>query len=547
MKQNLCRYSLITACLLLLVTAIPFIYPRQVEAFGFRSGDFVGRLDTTLTYGVTMRVQDRDKDLIGIANGGNRTDVNSDDGNLNYDKGVVSNAFKVTSELDLAYRDMCGIFVRGSAFYDYENEKGRREKQELSSDALDLVGSDIKLLDTFIWWEFYLGDMPAQIRVGDQVVSWGESTFIGNSINAINPVDVAAFRLPGSELKEALVPEGMVWASFGLTENISLEGLYLYDWHQTDIDPNGSYWSTLDYAGDGGDYITLGGGQLPEGTYPYTVTRVETKKAKDTGQYGLALRWYSPTLNDTEFGFFYLKYHNRIPTISAVKASIVGVPATAHYLTEYVEDIQLFGISASTQIGSFAVQGEISYRPDMPLQIADEPLIMAALGLPGQMEGSWKSGELIHGYIERDVYQAQATVTKLLGPTLGSTSGFMLVEAGVMQVDDMPDTDELALDCPGNDADATSWGYRAMAGLTYSNAIGAVSISPRIAWKHDVHGISPGGASFLRRRKAVSTGVAFDYQKTWKLDLSYTNFFGAGDLNKTNDRDVVSANIKYSF
>jgi hypothetical protein len=546
MKLKVYRYMLIT-CLHLLLVAIPFIYPSHVKAFEFSSGDIIGRLDTTLTYGATWRVQDRDKDLIGISNGGNKSDVNGDDGNLNYDKGLISNAMKISSDLDVSFRDLFGVFIRGRAFYDYENEKGRREKDELSSKALDLVGSDIKFLDSFIWCDFNLGEMPAQIRVGDQVVSWGESTFISNSINAINPVDVAAFRLPGSELKEALLPEGMVWASLGLTENISLEGLYLYDWHQTDIDPPGTCWSTNDYAGDGGNTITLGGGRLPEGTYPYAISRASTRKAKDNGQYGLALRWYSPTINNTEFGFYYLNYHNRIPTISALKATTIGLPASAYYLTEYVEDIQLFGISASTEIAGLAVQGEISYRPDMPLQIADEPLIMAALGLPGQMTGSWEPGELIHGYIERDVVQIQATVTKLTGPTLGSSSGFMLVEAGVMHVDDMPDTDELALDCPGNDADATSWGYRAMAGLTYNNAIGAIAISPRIAWKHDVQGISPGGASFLRRRKAITTGIAFDYQKTWRMDISYTNFFGAAELNKVNDRDVISANIKYSF
>ncbi|SDP39569.1 DUF1302 domain-containing protein [Desulforhopalus singaporensis] len=535
------------ACTIALTAAIPTLLPAPASGLQLSSGDISARLDTTLTYGTTWRVQERDKDLVGIANGGNRKDVNSDDGDLNYDTGLVSNAAKITSELDLSVYDRFGIFARGKAFYDFENENGSREKAPLSSEAKDLVGSDISLLDAFAWGDFSIGNMPIQVRVGDQVVSWGESTFIGNSINAINPIDVAAFRLPGSELKEALLPEGMVWTSLGLTENISLEGLYLYHWQQTDIDPTGSYWSTNDYAGDGGTYVTLGDGLAPEGTFPYTIYRAPTREASDSGQYGAALRVYAPALNDTEFGFYYLNYHSRIPTISALRATTVGLPASAFYLTEYVEDLQLFGISANTEVAGLALQGEISYRPDMPLQIADEPLIIAALGFPGQISGTYGPGEIIHGYIERDVAQVQATLTKILGPVMGATKGYIIGEAGVMHVLDMPKTEELALDCPGNDADATSMGYRVSAGLTYSNAIGAIDISPRVAWRHDVQGISPGGAGFLEERKAVSFGLGFDYLKTWGLDISYTNFFGADELNKINDRDVVSASIKYSF
>jgi len=42
------------------------------------------------------------------------------------------------------------------------------------------------------------------VRLGRQVISWGESTFIPNGINVINPIDVARLRTPGSELREAL-------------------------------------------------------------------------------------------------------------------------------------------------------------------------------------------------------------------------------------------------------------------------------------------------------------------------------------------------------
>jgi hypothetical protein len=64
------------------------------------------------------------------------------------------------------------------------------------------------------------------VRLGKQVVSWGESTFIGGGINSINPIDVSAFRRPGAEIKEGLIPVNMFYVSQSLTDNLSAEGFY---------------------------------------------------------------------------------------------------------------------------------------------------------------------------------------------------------------------------------------------------------------------------------------------------------------------------------
>ncbi|MDH3997410.1 MAG: DUF1302 domain-containing protein, partial [Desulfuromonadales bacterium] len=141
--------------------------PTSSQAFQFEYGDVTGSLDTTVSYGATWRVSDRDKDLYRgfyldpgpVDLGGNMASVNHDNGNLNYDKGLISSVAKMTSELDLVYRDQFGFFVRGTGFYDWENEEGERDKEPLSSDALELVGSDVKLLDAFVWGEGDVGEM----------------------------------------------------------------------------------------------------------------------------------------------------------------------------------------------------------------------------------------------------------------------------------------------------------------------------------------------------------------------------------------------------
>jgi len=237
-------------CLVIMSLGGLWLIP-QAQAFTAFENDAVRiQIDSTLSLGAMWRVESRDKDIIGLANGGSKHSVNMDDGNLYYDTGLISNAIKMTTDLDVDAQ-WIGAFVRASGFYDYENEKGGRERTDLTSDAKDAVGSDIDFLDYYIWVSSEVAGMPFQVRVGDQVVSWGESTFIQHSINSINSVDVSKLRVPGAELKEALTPEGMVWATISPTDNLSIEVFYEYDWEETKLDPMGTYFSGADFIGDG--------------------------------------------------------------------------------------------------------------------------------------------------------------------------------------------------------------------------------------------------------------------------------------------------------
>jgi hypothetical protein len=273
-------------------------------------------------------------------------------------------------------------------------------------------------------------------------------------------------------------------------------------------------------------------------------------------------------------------------TVAAItNAATDAYARTARYLVGYPEDIQLFGVSFNTQIESTgtALQGEVSFRKDMPLQVDDIELLFAALGpvnaglatfnQVGDFTGMFDTE--IQGFILKDVTQAQMTATQLFGPTFGANQFVLLGEVGVTHVHDMPDKSVLRLDAPGTYvsgnstlaaggvhgaaaagffepadafADATSWGYRVVSRLDFNNVIGPVTLSPRVAWRHDVNGNSPGpGGNFLEGRKAITFGVGANYLDRWTADLSYTDFFGAGRYNLINDRDIIAMNIKYSF
>jgi hypothetical protein len=652
---------------------LAMFFGTPAAAFQFNLGEVNGSFDSTLSYGLSWRMADRDKDIIGLKEGGRAFSANGDDGNLNYDDGdLISNTAKVTSELALDYNNF-GLFVRGSAFYDFENEDGDRARTDLSNDALDLVGKDAKLLDAYLWWSFQAGDMPGQIRLGDQVLSWGESTFIQNGINVINPFDVSALRVPGSELKEGLVPVGMISASISPTENLTFEGFYQYDWEKVEIDPTGSYFSSSDIPGESGDRVLLSFGDWSDlgtswqGAIPFVgingsvtddrfmmVPRGKDEKPSDDGQYGLAMRVYAPGLNNTEFGFYYMNYHSRLPVLSGVtgtqegynrartaataltlglanapvsigigqalglspgesaelvygalnagSAALAGtsppnLPSsfivneyaqTAQYKVEYPEDIKVYGVSFNTTVDSIgaSLQGEYSYHQDAPLQVDDVELLLAALSPLNALNPAFPFEDnqitngsnaslstYIPGYIEKDVSQVQMTMTKLFGPSFGADQFTMVGEVGVTHVHGMPSKNDIRLESAGTYvtgnpnqaalggahagkaaepasafADATSWGYRAVAKFDFNNAIGAVTLSPRIAWSHDVNGNTPGpGGSFIEDRKAITFGLGADYQNTWSADLSYTDFFGADRYNLMNDRDFVALNIKYSF
>ena len=650
-------FGLVALALLAATAFVPAAWGIQ-----FQKGDLTANWDTTLSYGVAFRVEDRDSEIVGLANGGQAFSVNGDDGNLNYGSGsLYSNAFKATSELDMQYKFL-GAFVRGSAFYDFEYEDEDPDHIAHTDEALDLVGSDAKILDAYLSASFDIADRPIEIRVGEQLVSWGESTFFQNSINTINPVDVSAIRLPGGELKEALLPEGMIYASAGLTMDISIEGFYLYDWDSTDIDPPGSFFSSNDFAGDGGSRVMLGFGDWSEfgtdlGALGFdsdfmAVPREDTRTPSDDGQFGIALRMFAPFLADTEFGFYYINYHSRVPIISARTGTLGGFgnavaagtalqtfaatgdaagavaagaaaggavgasdplgaaqgvlavagtaengiakarayitdqySQTARYLTEYPEDIQLLGMSFNTDLGAtgIALQGEFSHRLDVPLQVDDLELLLAALSPLGALNPIILQNQLrptpagfeeyIPGFIESDVSQVQMTATKVFGPTFGANTFVLLGEIAWTHIHDMPSKNTLRMEAPGtyvtgnpihddatgshpgkpyesskHFADEDSWGYRIAGRLVYNNAIGPVNLTPRFAWQHDVQGNTPGpGGNFLEGRKAITLGLTAEYLSTWTFDISYTNFFGAGRYNLINDRDFIGANIKYSF
>ncbi|WP_263147327.1 DUF1302 domain-containing protein [Pseudomonas sp. RIT-PI-AD] len=561
-------------------------------AVTFNIGEIEGQFDSQLSVGASWATRAGDKDYISTASGGNASSRTSDDGRLNFKRGeTFSKIFKGIHDLELKYGDT-GVFVRGKYWYDFELKDEHREYYDIDDHNRKegAKSSGAQILDAFVYHNYSLGELPGSVRAGKQVVSWGESTFIGNGINSINPVDVSAFRRPGAEIKEGLIPVNMLYLSQSLSDSLSVEAFYQLEWDQTVADNCGTFFSTSDVVADGcSDRLVVSGPDLPPGVSRNTgaagddiyIPRAGDRDARDSGQFGLALRWYVPELNDTELGAYAMNYHSRGPVFSTIRtttpspAFIPGAP-NARYFIEYPEDIRLYGLSFQTTLGSTSVAGEVSYRPNMPLQINSTDLSFGALGLgfsPIFESGHSAnvSGADLHGYARKPVTQAQVTATHFVDQVLGANRLTLIGEVGYNHISGLSDdVGELRFGRdpiygPGQLSNSAvcaafnaanpdecnddgfytrnSWGYRMRASLEYPDVIAGVNFTPNLAWSHDVEGYGP---NFSEGAKALSLGLNLEYRNTYTASISYTDFFG-GDYNPVTDRDFLAVSFGVNF
>ncbi|MBT0624005.1 DUF1302 family protein [Pseudomonas fluorescens] len=571
----------------------------QAQAVSFNIGEIEGQFDSSLSVGASWGMRDADKKLVGIPNGGTGQASTGDDGRLNFKKGeTFSKIFKGIHDLELKYGDS-GVFVRGKYWYDFELQDEDREFKQISNHHRDegARSSGYELLDAFVYHNYSIGDLPGNVRVGKQVVSWGESTFIGNSINSINPIDVSAFRRPGAEIKEGLIPVNMLFASQSLTNQLSVEGFYQLNWENTVVDNCGTFFGNDVVAHGCNNNYTVGSPAIAplqpvaaafgqgfqvtrEGV---VVQRAKDREARDGGQFGAALRWLG---DDTEYGLYFMNYHSRTPTVGTITANtnlatIGRIAATANaiapgsgsglaqstmlgrgqYYLDYPEDIRLYGASFSTTLPTgTAWTGEISYRPNAPVQLNTTDLTLALVNpIAGQTASPIHSsfGSDNSGYRRKEITQIQSTMTQFFDQVLGAERLTLVGEAAYVHVGGLEAKTKLRYGRDsvygaygfGGDTDgfvtANSWGYRARAILDYNNVFAGVNLKPNLSWSHDVSGYGPNGI-FNEGAKAISVGVDADYRNTYTASLSYTDFFG-GDYNTLTDRDFIALSFGVNF
>ncbi|TCK09106.1 DUF1302 domain-containing protein [Marinobacterium mangrovicola] len=484
-------------------------------------------LDTTVGYNAQWRGENRDPNIESFGGLGFLTD----DGNRNFDKGdMTQNQVNFSSDLDINYGDG-GVFARARGWYDraysgdfYGYTFDNRFDAPYLQDGIDEHKSKIELQDLFWYHGFDLGDQYLSLRVGEQVVNWGESLFIQGGIStAMGPLDATKSNAPGTALKDIFMPIGQVYGELAVTDLFSIGAYYQYDWEATRIDAPGTYFNVLDGVGQKspGD---------PFGPFGTPIERDEP----DKGQYGIALRYLAENLNSTEFGFYYINYNDFTPALQFLS------PASPTGLTQqHFEDIDLYGISFGTVFGDMNVSGEISYRDGVPVSVNYGPN-----GGPGP-GFSFARGEAIQTQLSGIYIFPQNP----LADTLTFTGE--IAYNRILDVDYPGGVDSLKKD---RGAASTVLSLKA----SYLNLIGGLDMDVTGTYRNDFNGWSSMEFSFAEGVEQFGLKTDFTYLGSHKFGASYVWYLtdtdqvlkerGALNFGHLNaDRDYFAAYYKYTF
>lgn len=511
----------------LLVLAIAVVAASPAFSAGFNLGPVSVNASGSLSVGAITSVENTDGDWVSAGSASLvDTDLSSapnpssgiynlDDSGLNWESGdIVSAPITLLGEAEFRYENY-GAFLRGKAWYDYALENyrvpfGHSSNGYATNHTLDDSDFDnlakfkgVSLLDAYVYGDFDIGDSPLHVRLGNQVVNWGEGLFFRNGINSINPIDVAALRRPGSQLKEALLPTPLLYFNAGLTDAVSLEGFYQLAWQKTVLEGCGTQFAVNDFIQEGCFGIAREGNGYPA-VYGETyndrdgyargafIAKEHSQEPKDSGQFGLSLRYVDYDLG-AEFGLYAMQIHSRTPSASfslagdqrqagqfgstpsvltgwyspaqaAQIAQAAGNPALKSvllannptYFRDYAEDIRIFGLSASGNLFGASVFAEYSFRPNQPIAFHGGDLIPAIAGATAvinnldapladdvlkqlQEEGP---GSTFKGYSREKVSQFSFGAIKTFSRVLGADNLVFVSEVGMKWIHDLPSLSE---------------------------------------------------------------------------------------------------------
>jgi hypothetical protein len=598
MSQNPIRAALLGAGVCSALTALP------AGAAEMTLGSFDASFNSTITVGLGVRLQDPSCSLVGdpAANGGGCTSVNTaqwaaaDDGDLNYKKGDLFALYlKGTHELLLKNGDGTKFFARGTWKEDWGAND--TERTALSPEARKQIVNNVELLDLWASQDFSVGDHNARVRLGNQVISWGEALFLIGGISN-NVLDFQKLQVPGTQLKEAFLPVPALSLSGALSSTVNAEAYYQFKWRRTRVAPVGSYFSASDLYDKGRDPVSFSGTNFnvsgPDG-YSLTGDRWLTadqamaamtangdfavpilgdRNPRNSGEYGLSVKW-APEGTALNLGAYAMNYHDQFPVLN-----VVGGTA---YQWSFQQDRKMYGLSANFPVGNWAVGTELSYRPK------DAVTLGSCFTPGGPFDANVNPNPNPTGDcpLYKDFSKYQFSLTGLLqlqkseNPfvlgLLGADSAFLSLEAAVTRYPGLGGTVQrtvngvpvvqpvaagyfTALNRSGpypiaaSFGTATSWGYVADFNWTYDGRpLSGWALTPGVTFTHNVKGDTPNySAQFLEGNKSINAYLLLNQNPTkWQFGLNYTRYFGGeNDVVKTQyfaDRSFVGGFSSYTF
>jgi len=525
------------------ISASSLFLASQAQALSFDVNDDLKiNWNTTVSYGLAWRTENRSH---ALSNGGSNPAIaNIDDGDNAFSRGsLINNRASFLTEADFKFRDDFGLFARATGFYDdvyhHSNDNttgtsnclaaGRCSKaDEFPEATVDQHGDRVRMLDTYAYGTWDLDGHALNARVGNQVVSWGESLFNGFGISgAMSPVDATKANVPGVEVKELFLPVGQAFVQYALTDAVGLQAYYQYEWSKTEIDGVGSFFSITDQMDRGGYSDAYG-----------LTHRIGDDKPSDSGQYGLAMTYTAEQLNNTEFGLYYVRFHDKTPQLD-----FLSHWNQAEYQVRYFDDIDLYGASFSTVLGDTNVSGELSYRDGQPV-LVDTGLVphpVRAKTMEALMSVIHSFGN--QPFADNVTFTGEVGYNRVLSNDKApSFDVFVPTGAGGYAMVETPNTGKLYYD-------TSAWGYTANLTLDYNNVFNGWDLSVPLIFSQAVNGSSsmPGSFGLGQGDDRLGVGTTWRYLNNFSIEARYNMFLGSPSETALSDRDNVSLTAKYSF
>jgi hypothetical protein len=508
----------------------------------FNDGDIVIRWDNTLRYGVGFRLAGRDPALLANPNG--------DDGDRNFSRGLISDRVDLLSQLDVA-KDGFGVDASATGWYDttYNQHNDNNSPESFNPDSVphdqftratrDLMGRHVELANGFVYGATDLSGMPLTFRLGRHTLLWGESLFFADNGIAAGqaPIDDAkGLSQPGSYTRNSFLPVAQASASLQLRDGMAIEAYYQLEWRATRLPASGSYFSTDDYLGAGGERYIVGSGH-----YLY---HGFDQPAPASGQYGAAFRF---SAGDIDYGLYALRFNAKDPEVyyrpdhvrwaSSVGPAVPGGQAgrLGTYYSVYPRGIEIYGASASLTLGDGTIAAEISGRRNAPLP--NRPLyVEASQPADAGRNALYPIGDTLNADF--------SATTNFVRNGVWDSATLNADLAANWRIDVTRNARELE-----PDAKRLAAAFQVSFEPTYFEVLPHLDLTLRVGAGYDFTGdLNPDPyRSESQGAGQLDFGVTATYRVVWSGGISVTHFLGKPTNQPLADRDFLSLSVQRTF
>jgi hypothetical protein len=567
--QRIIWFQGLGSCLIAAIVLVMVIC-GSANAFVIIDEEDLGlRWDNTFRYNYGLRTRSPQGCILNSPN--------YDDGDRNFDKGTVSNRLDILSELNVTYKKNFGFRVSAAFWYDqqYRDSLGEDSRPYSNYNATPYSfgnsniglpdqtkrwhrGPDGEVLDALVFGRVEVGGVPLSIKVGRHTIYWGESLLTGGAFVGISyaqmPIDLAkALAVPGTEVKELFRPLGSVSAQAQLTNTISLMGQYFFQWQPYRFPQSGSYLGFIDLLQNGGQSLWAPTGMPAPYAY-INVPKGSSPEPDGTKNWGASLRW-TPAWLGGSLGVYYRRYADMLPQTHLVLAVVGESVMPSNYFFTYPDEIDLYGISVSTQIMDLSIGAEVSYRKNTPL-LSDTVLVLPGMSLPGKGETYGARGNNWQGLInfmgliaktplfDSAVWLAEFTWSHCTHVSSGYQY-FLGKDRGYTEIDAV-----------------TSHAFGAAVNFTptWYQIFPGMDLSMPMSYSRGLSGNSALNSAIEENNGSWSIALSLDVYQKYKFNLTYAGYFGditedsSGGIDKWNgtttllkDRDTLSFTFKTTF